>query len=244
MSFRAYVYLGPIYTFSIGLLYVWGYWSPFGINPLEYMGIEQVVATAIIPVVAAAVIVGFGAIVGEFVVPADPAGGSQGTKAIQRGKVGEYLYRHLRDIAFLWFAAIFVVAEWSPSPYKWFSVASMVGVAGYVPLKRSGLFSDFLKHESARSVAVFLTAVLPVWSYATGLENANKVKDGKSFEYVISSNIQSLNAQLDSAKPCKLRVVGRMGSTLFTMSFPDARLTVVELSGGASLTTGSSTQCN
>ena len=60
---KKYIWLAAPYFITVGLLYLWAYWSSFGINILEYAALSDVAKVAIIPVGSAFVFVFSGFIV-------------------------------------------------------------------------------------------------------------------------------------------------------------------------------------
>ncbi|MFC1562333.1 hypothetical protein ACFL4Q_04985 [candidate division KSB1 bacterium] len=63
---KKYLWLAAPYFIAVGLLYLWAYWSSFGINILEYAALSDVVKVAIIPVGSAFFFILIGFILGEF----------------------------------------------------------------------------------------------------------------------------------------------------------------------------------
>jgi hypothetical protein len=55
-----YLYFSSVYAVTVGVLYLWGYWSTFGVNILEYLSLADIVKTAAYPVASVFAIMGLG----------------------------------------------------------------------------------------------------------------------------------------------------------------------------------------
>jgi hypothetical protein len=68
-SWTSYTYLASIYFLGVGVLFLWGYWSEFGINVLEYMDVGDILMAASYRIARAIVWTAFGFFIARIVLP-------------------------------------------------------------------------------------------------------------------------------------------------------------------------------
>ncbi|RYF30216.1 MAG: hypothetical protein EOO23_05620, partial [Comamonadaceae bacterium] len=104
------VYWSGVYGFAVAILYLWGYWSPFDVNILEYVSLSDIVKTAAYPIVSVFVFLAIGAVAGDFFFPVKPlqSGGGANTK------IGQLLRRLAPIIAVLYMVATVLVVIFGP----------------------------------------------------------------------------------------------------------------------------------
>ena len=237
MNIRSYLYLGPIYAFTLGLLYVWGYWGSFDVNPLQYMGIEDVAKTAIIPLASTLLIFVLANLVSEFLSrDTFPYGGGPDT-ALRR-----FVWRHERFFWTIYLVALIAFALAAKSPIKWFVIAGWAGWGLAIILKRQGVLKEIQNLNFRVALLVVLSSV-PIMAYAIGSEQAAEIANGVQYAYVVSSNIQAINEQINTHDPCGLRFIGRIGQTIFVMSYPEKRLSVADVGPGDVISTVQTMGC-
>jgi hypothetical protein len=76
----SYLYFGSLYFVTLGVLYLWGYWSSFGIDILEYISVAEVLELMAHPVAYGFAAFALGAVVGSYFPPLRrvfPAGGGR-----------------------------------------------------------------------------------------------------------------------------------------------------------------------
>ena len=59
-------YCSSAYFFSVAALYLWGYWSPFKINILEYVSLSDVIKIAAFPIASVFILVAIGMLIVKF----------------------------------------------------------------------------------------------------------------------------------------------------------------------------------
>ncbi len=214
------VYWSSAYFFSVAVLYLWGYWSPFNINVLEYVSLSDVVKTAAYPIASIFVFMAIGALIGEFVFPADflPQDGGANTK------VGGWLRRAAPAIATIYMFAVVILFVFGPVE-KWRILPVLLAIPGSLALKKAGALRTLVKSERMRSVVLFLLAALPPFAYSHGTLKANDIISGKAYSYVISE-IQGRAYSSDTRKDVRLRYVGKAGEQYFLYS-PEVRSVLV-----------------
>ena len=213
-------YWSTAYFLSVGILYLWGYWSPFKINVLEYVGLSDLVKTAAYPVVSVFVFMAISAIAGELMFPHGfmPQGGGGSTKT------GLFLRRHLWLLAAVYAVATVSIFLFGPIE-KWLILPALVAVPVSLSLKSTGILEDKIQHERHRSVALFLIATLPLFAYGHGAMKADDLLTGKSYLYVVSK-LEAAPVAPQSTQFMKLRYIGKAGDHYFLYS-PDAKTVLI-----------------
>ena len=202
-----YVYLASMYFVSVGILYLWGYWSPFGINILEHLALTDVLKITAYPVATAVLLTAIGATIGEAVVSDRdwPPGGGRDSP------IGRFLNRFGPQLLALLVVGTVGLLLFGPVE-KWRILPALLGLPLFIAAKQAGLLQKLIPHESPRSIVLYLLATLPPLAYGQGLLAASKIQNGASFMYLLSK-IPEHSAQAESAKA--LRYVGTAGDLIF-----------------------------
>lgn len=225
-----YVYGGMVYVVSVGVLYLWGYWSTFGINILQYMSFGDAVKIAAYPITSVFVTLAVGAVIGEVISPLRslPPGGGRNTL------VGRVLNRHKRPLAALYALGTIALATFGP-PLKWLIVPVLVAPLIYFPLKEHGFLAQVLPGDSVRSVTIFLLAVLPLYSYGRVRFNADHVLSGTAYRYVLPESAQELGVPPGVVAKGTIKYLGGAGDHAFLLLGDNRTLAVVRIDGGKAL---------
>ena len=176
---KKYIWLAAPYFITVGLLYLWAYWSSFGINILEYAALSDVAKVAIIPVGSAFVFVFSGFILGEFGYINKvrfPPGGGRDTPT------GRFLIK---------FEGLFIVIYWlfllflivTSLPGKWTILPVWGMFAPYWILKKTD-FLEEIANDSVRSLMIMTLVLLPIFSFCQGKINAEKVLNNTEYLYL------------------------------------------------------------
>jgi hypothetical protein len=202
-----YVYFASLYFVSVGVLYLWGYWSPFGVNILEHLALTDVIKITAYPVVTALLLSAVGAAIGEALVGEArlPAGGGRDTR------VGRFLHRFAQPLLVLYVVGTFALLVIGPIE-KWRVLPLLLGLPLYVAAKQAGLLQSLIPHESPRSIVLYVLATLPPLAYGHGLLAANKIQTGLSFKYLLPE-IPQHAAEVEPTRA--LRYVGIAGEVVF-----------------------------
>jgi len=202
-----YVYLASLYFISVGVLYLWGYWSPFGINILEHLALTDVLKITAYPVATALLLSAIGAALGEVLVGEAklPAGGGRDSK------IGKFLHRFAHPILGLYVIGTLALLLHGPVE-KWRILPVLLGLPLYIAAKQAGLLQKLIQHESPRSIVLYVLATLPPLAYGQGLLAANKIQTGSSFTYLLSE-LPKHPIQVEPTKA--LRYVGTAGDVVF-----------------------------
>lgn len=178
---KTYLWLAASYFVTVGLLYLWAYWSSFGINILEYATLSDVAKVAIIPVGSAFVFILLGFLLSEVsFAPYFPSGEGKGTRT------GRFLMK-FRTVFALLYWVILILLIFTPLPNKW-RVLPIWGMwVPYFVLKNANFLSE-IKNDSVRSLMIAGLSVLPIFSFCQGKLDANKILTNSEYFYVQSSS--------------------------------------------------------
>lgn len=179
-NMKKYVWLVAPYFITVGLLYLWAYWSSFGINILEYAALSDIAKVAIIPVGSAFVFILFGFFLGEFGYVNKlhfPPGGGRDTRT------GRFLGKFQRLFVIIYWLFLFLLIV-TTLPGKWTILPIWGMFAPYWILKMKTAFLTEIENDSVRSLMIMILAILPIFSFCQGKINADKVLNNTQYLYV------------------------------------------------------------
>jgi hypothetical protein len=228
----AYMYAGAIYYVSVGTLYLWGYWSSFGVNILEYLNVSDIIKMTAYPVVTSLVLFLIGALLGE--ITSHPT--KVPTEESSSSKFGEWLREHPRTLAISYVALIIGLVLLGPDT-KWYVVASLIAVPVTIFAKIRGFFAQQIQNERVRTLVVFVMAAAPIFSFGVGKNAADNIFSGKEFSYVISG-VGDLQANSPIPPENRLRLLGHAGDYMFFMLPSTRALLLVKVSSGKEIMLG------
>jgi hypothetical protein len=226
----AYMYAGAIYYVSVGTLYLWGYWSSFGVNILEYLSVSDIIKVTAYPITSSFILFLIGALLGEIT--------SNPTKVQPEGtdsRLGTWLRKHTKLVTILYGTLIAVLVLFGPDA-KWYVVATLVAVPVTIFVKSRGFFST-IQNESIRTLIVFTMAAAPVFSFGVGRTTAEKISQGREFSYVISG-VGHLEATSPVPAESRLRFLGHAGDYMFFLLPSTRALLLVKVDSGQEIMLG------
>jgi hypothetical protein len=185
------------------VLYLWGYWQPFHINVLEYIGVADIVKAAVYPIASAFVFTVIGACLGQLGTDDLSPGGGADTK------IGRFLRKWAAAIVGCYLILTTLLWLFGP-PEKWFALPLLLTLPIVVAIRPLGLFFPEVRSEKARFVATFLLVALVPFAYGRGVLNANEVLAGGSYTYA-ASDIPGQSAPTGSNAQERPRYVGKTG---------------------------------
>ena len=225
----AYLYFASLYFVMVGVLYLWGYWSTFNVNILEYLSPTDVIRLTAYPIVSAFIAVAIGAVLGEITIGRRvfPPGAGRNTPT------GRFLWK-IKPILVLVYLALVGVGYFSTFPGKWISLSGLLAA----PIAFFAQERDFLlgtiSHQGTRSVVLFLLASLPMYAYGHGQLNAYYVVSGVRFDYVLSP-IDQLAVSSDANPLQRVRFLGHSGDFLFFLDPITSMLAITKFQDDKSL---------
>jgi len=217
-------YWSSAYLFAVAVLYLWGYWSPFNVNVLEYLSLADVVKAAAYPLASVFVFAAVGALIGEAMFPEGflPSGGGANTK------VGFWLRKAAPIIvtAYVMATSLYLIFG---SVDKWRFLPILIAIPVCFALKEAGLLETLLKSDRARTVVLFLLAALPPFAYGEGTLKAHRLLTGTDYSYV-ASDIAGHPFDSKSKVETRLRYVGKAGDQYFLYAPGKRSVLVIPLS--------------
>ncbi|WP_192551876.1 hypothetical protein [Pseudomonas sp. IzPS59] len=224
-----YIYFLSLYFIAVGTLYLWGYWSLFGVNILEYLTLADIVKSTAYPIASIFISLAVGVVLAEIssVKKKLPPEGGRNTV------VGRFLRKHKTLLVILYIAGTLAILVFGPIE-KWLLLATLLGtpIAIYA---RSGNFLAYqIPAEAPRSVCLFLLATLPLFAFGLGKIGANSVLEGKAFYYVIDNDSITPNSEPSQ----RTRFIGRAGDFVFFWEPKESTISFFKLEAGTSLRLG------
>jgi hypothetical protein len=219
------LYLASLYFVTVGVLYLWGYWLPFGINILEYLSLTDVLKTTAYPIATALVVTVIGAALGEILSSGEtlrkalPPGGGKNTT------IGQCIRKLAPYLGALYVVGTGALLAFGPVE-KWTALPVLFALPVYRFAKDAEFLKRLIPHESSRSIVIYVLATLPPFAYGFGVLAANKIQTGQDFTYV-TSTISGYPVTNVSQK--QLRLIGHVNDTIFLLDPANAATVVVKL---------------
>jgi hypothetical protein len=218
----AYLYFGSLYFLTVGVLYMWGYWGRFHVNILEYISVADVLKVAAYPIASVFLFAVIGAVLGEWLtssVPKVESGAGRDTR------IGRFLNSNKSFLIAGYFGGTLALALFGPET-KWHLLSILFALPVYLTAKNRGLLADILPHDAARSIVLYLLAVLPTTAYALGRQEATRVLEGREYQYLTASTSGIRVPDLDDAKT-RIRYVGHVNDYVFLLLPDNVTLAIV-----------------
>lgn len=157
-----------------GIMYLWAYWSTFGIIIFEYANFKDIITATIILLGSALAFVFLGFVSGALLPPQlEPGGGAQ-------TRIGQFFLRRKSVIkqviaTFYWLGLIVL---WFVSfPYKTLIFSSLFSLGFSILIQDSEFLSE-IKHTRIRSVLISILLFAISFSYLFGKDRAEAILNG------------------------------------------------------------------
>lgn len=95
-----YVYLVSGYSVLVCTLYLWGYWSTFNINILQYADVSSILKLAAFPLIVGLSGLMLGSVFGHLIFSNEPS--DEGILAAQQSKFGQFVREYYDVISLVW----------------------------------------------------------------------------------------------------------------------------------------------
>jgi hypothetical protein len=216
---REYGFIASFYCFTVGFLYLWGYWSSFRVNILQYINWSDIIKLTLIPILSSFGAFVVGAIAGQ-VLAGDvyPLGGGRATP------LGEFLNRHRQKLATLWMVSTSLLYLYGPAQ-KWNVLPILIAVPFIIQLRAQEIFRDLFVNDAARTITAFLLCI-PFYAYGHGIIEADNVIQGREYKYV-EMTLDGDDSDKDPAtKDKKFKFLGQMNGYVFLMPFNGKTVTI------------------
>lgn len=205
------------YSVALGLSYLWGYWSPFGINVLDYMGMTDILTATAWPLFGL-----FSAMLVGMLIGGGRSDVHQSSGADDKvGKALIWYWTNLRELHFFGLFLIWILDV----PNKW----PLLGLLGGTPLSVYLLQQSWMDHipmpRKFKLMIVFFVVCAPAGAIGTGQQHSKNLLDGRSFQ-VVYSDVQGVSILSDVKPEERLRLIGQRGDTIFMWN-PQLKRTIV-----------------
>lgn len=200
------------YSLAVGVMYLWGYWGEFHVKILEYIELTSVVKLVLLPLVAVLLVLVPGAALGEWL--------SNRTFSEPPSQVPA-LNKMLAWGLLLSVTVVVVVLTVWGTARKWEILPIFLAAPFWAAAHRLPTVARVMKVHGSAKIAVFLLIVLPIYAYGRGVTEADRVRRGAEYEYLLSGSDRSEQVQ---PAHMQLRLIGRAGAHLF---FFDPRISAV-----------------
>jgi hypothetical protein len=205
----AYIYFLSIYFITIGVLYLWGYWSPFDVNILEYLNLTDIVRLTAYPIASSFGFLALGMILGGSTGLGTtlPSGGGRNTPT------GQILNKYKSLFVALYVLVVLVILLFG-SGNKWFILPFLLYPFIFPYLSARNFLVRQIPADKPREICVLLLVVAPFFAFGYGRLTAYEIIDGKKFSYVLSA-IDNVSVPLDAEPNQRVRLIGHAGDFLF-----------------------------
>ncbi len=201
----SYLYFSSLYFVATGVLYLWGYWTPFNINILEYMSLADVLKTTALPIATS--IVGMAAaVLLTYVEDAID-------RRIESSGIKRWTFRIVRmvllGLSAVILVAIFLRAKWAALPF----IATVPIAMGVFRLDK---FKQLIPNHHLRLITAVILVAIPLGSLSFGMIAAAAIRDGTEFTYVVSE-VPGTNVPENATPLQRLRFLGHAGEFIFML---------------------------
>ncbi len=216
-----YLYFSSLYFVAVAVLYLWGYWTTFNINILEYLSLADIIKSTAYPIATSFIFIVIGVAIGagqSITKTALPPGEGRNTK------LGRFLHKYSSLLSAiyasgtLWLYALGPVEKWQVLPV-------LFAIPIFIAAKKRRFLTSLIPDDNSHTIIIFLLALLPAYAYGQGRLQASEILDGKKYKYVVS--------QIDGASLCshmspnqQLRFLGHAGDFIFLLH-PSKQVVVI-----------------
>jgi hypothetical protein len=216
-----YLYFLTPYFVSVGVLYLWGFWSTFNVNILEYLGITDVIRLTAYPIASAFITVAFGAVLSEATMGNRfPSGGGRNTRT------GIFLRRTAPILVGIYALGILTLL-FLDVPNKWYVLPLLLVLPVSFIAKERGFLIEVIPKDSVRSLGIFFLAILPPLAYGHGRIAAADIREARRFDYVLSP-IDQVSVASDASPIQRVRFLGHTGDFYFYLNPTNSAIVITK----------------
>lgn len=231
-SLKKYLALATGYSVAVCTLYLWGYWSTFDINILQYADVSTILKLALFPILISFAGLTLGSMFGHFMFTADPSEGER--SAAQNTRIGRWIRNNTQNIAGGWILLTLAFLVLGPRN-KWDILSLLIALPIASVLHLRGFASDLLPDRNTRSGVIFLCVIAIPYAYASGLRSAELIEVGTQFSYLLSP-IDGIDVQANAAAEVRPRFLGQVTDLLFFYSPAQKSVSIVKFDDKKALT--------
>lgn len=227
-----YAYFSTLYFVSVGVLFLWGYWSTFEINVLEFLSLADIIKLTAYPIVTTLVLTTVSGALGVAISHVQEV--RREFRATGRTfKLLQTLYVHRKIVAALYFLVVALIAIFAPVG-KWAVLPVLLAAPVVIYVAGRPLVKRFLPQFHVR-LAVTLTVVSMIPNaYGTGRMAAERILSGSHFHYVVSE-IEGVKNNATLTVSERLRYVGHAGDFVFFQDPKELSIIIAKFDPGKPL---------
>lgn len=204
------------YSVALGMSYLWGYWSPFNINILDYMTVADILTATAWPLISLLTSIGVGILIGGI----DAGSG----KTNDSNKIGSAIVWYWAKFKVLHFAMLLLI--WILDvPNKWLLLGLLGGIPLSVYIMLLPVIDRIPVSRTVKLMVVFFFVVVPPSAISTGRSNAELLMSGEKY-LAVFSEVVGYPIAADVKPEKRLRLIGHRGEMLF-MWEPATKRTVI-----------------
>lgn len=217
----SHVYAVTVYAVAVGALYLWGYWSQFEFNVLEYFSLIDIVRYTAYPLATAFAGLIVTHLWAEVVMGRGVDTSAQRAADLLSARVSR---RTATQVARVIFVVALVAAMYWGGPYKWLLAGGIFSMPFSLRLTLSGL----LPRLSGRYRSTFFSVVcfMAFTAFGYGHLTASKVLEGERFRYPVSA-IEGLPQPPGAGVMEVPRLIGHAGDHYFFLVPEDLVVAIV-----------------
>ena len=211
------LYFLTLYVTTVGVLYLWGYWSTFNINIFEYLSLSDVIKQSFIPMATTFAATAF-ALVMVRVLPSQ--------QEISKTDVPDTpTMRFLKLAGILSLPLAILFALYTHDANIWIYLAYLAALLLAYLLEKSWILKAVAPVKDVHPLVFIYLLQLLFLGYALGHTNANRIIDGTDYEYLISP-VTGIDVPHNSTPQQRLRLLGYAGNLMFLFN-PTTKVIVI-----------------
>jgi len=210
-----------VYAVAAGTLYLWGYWSKFHVNILEYIGLLELATAAAFPLLSASVGVVVGIILGQFFRMENmPAGGGK------ESTFGRFLNRQAKLLLFIYLAIVLVgFSLVGTADARAFVVPLALSPLIIFSISQRDFLSDVIGDPNTRTIVISILTLILCSAFGQGRNRAADIVSGRSYFAIESESLVHLSSKY-VGQAGEFKYLGHAGDYVFALE-PNSSLLII-----------------
>jgi|GEM_PF-3439729 len=217
---KPYIYLLFVYFTAIGILYLWGYWSTFDINILEYMSLSDIIRTSASSIILLLIPYAFMAYI---FLPHKKTDQIPSTK-VEKNKIQLFFIKYSFALYIAAFTALSIYQATISSAFYLLGPAFLL-IAVSVHLNIKNHLNKIIYNSDLGWLLIYSLFMLPLAAYAEGNSKAENIIKGKNYEYIISKSPEDKSN----------RLIGHAGNFIFFFNPSNQSVLITKIQDGQTL---------
>jgi len=189
-------------------LYLVAYWSTFGINVLQFVGLTDIVKLAIYPILVGSSGIFGGYFVGTvlglmrqksaaLIVPANHEANDIQPVKTEPNTFSRWLDKNVTTGRFL--AAFFVLVVglfvYDRDPFWWVIIAAIVGFAAAMQIEEIQTIRNLIPNQNARNLFVFVPTIIVALAFGIAKQEALRILQGKDVRRISTKTLKGYGSE-------------------------------------------------